>query len=454
MAMAESVLIAQPHKAAPPVPAPLPSLAPAPLRGAERQLLEAAERILRNPAGKLAVVLHLSGLAAPRAYHVRVARVLLQDCAQRFGGQVFAMRNNDLVLLCSDAAPDQASDPHAPLGLPANLARLFAIDVPDSATLTSLWRLDESRAALGDYLASRAAQAAPAEDPALQGQPVSLAALQEIIAKAPLPGLMVQQTGLSLTADRSLTLQHRLAPAFQAVGIALDRLNLDTLITHATADPFLFRHFATALDARLLHLLRDDLTARGRLLRSAANQGLPLLLELGLHTIVSPDFAEFANLAKAAGLHLWVAVSLLQAGAELQLLHHARGLLKLTGCSLAINRIDPAVLALVRPTELQADMLVLPWSSRLQQAPMSAFAGQPGRLVLSGVDGEQALAWGQAHGISLFAGPFLDCIQAAMRMQRCHSAASCTLAQCSGRAAALGPPGRVGCGNPALLAAG
>ena len=456
-AAADGMLMLQPGGAlagradrlAPPVPD-----AAVRLRGAERQLAEAAERAWRNPAGKLAVVLHLSRLAAPRAYHVRVARVLLQESAQRFAGQVFAMGNQDLVLLCADSLPEQAADPYAPGRLPESLARLFAVDVPDSGDLVALWRLQQDPACLKAYLEARVAASAPPPEAASHGQPISLAALQEIIAKAPLAGMLERQTGLSLAPDRNLTLAGRLAPAFQSLSIGLDRLCLDRLITHAVTDPFLFRHLAAALDARLVGVLHDDVGARGRLSRQAATAGLPVLIELGLRAIISPAFAALARAAAASGLRFWVAVSLLEAAADLDLLEHARGILQLTGCKLVINRVEPAALGLARLDQLRADFVVLTWSAALRHGELLSGldgTGQAGGLVLAGVDGEQALGWGQAHGIGLFSGPFLDRVQAAMRMQRCHSAAACTLAQCGARAAALGLPGRAGCSNPALL---
>ncbi len=438
--------------------APRPGESAARLRGAERQLAEAAERALRQPAGKVVVVLRLSLLAVPRAYHLRVARVLLQECAQRFAGQVFAMSNQDLVLLCAECRPEQAADPYAPERLPASLARLFAIDAPASGDLVALWRLERDPACLAQYLQARAEAGVPVAEPVAQGQPVSLAALEEIIARAPLAGLLGQQTGLSLSPDRGLPLARRLAPAFQHVAVGLDRLSLDKLVTHATADPFLLRHCTAVLDGRLLGVLQEDIQARGRLLRQASVQGLPVLVALGLRAIVSPAFATLARLAAAAGLRFWVAVSLLEAGADLDLLEHARGILKLTGCKLVIDQVEPAALRLARLEALRADLVVLAWSPVLRRPDSTAgllrLGEAGGRLVLAGVDGEAALGWGQAHGIGLFAGPFLDRVQAALRMQRCHSASACTLAQCGGRAAALGLPGRAGCGNPALLGGG
>jgi hypothetical protein len=446
------------------------------LQGAERQLWDASERALRHPEGKLVVVLHLSRLAAPRDYHVRVARVLLQETAQRHEGQVFTLANHDLVLLCTapaGTAPDSKAPaaagnaprdrpaPHAPGALPGCLAQLFAVDLNADSALTSFWHLSEDTPKLHAYLEALAAQrSAPTATDGSHVEPVSLAALREIILHAPLAGLLVQQNGMSLDPDRSRPLVARLAPGFQAFTVALDRLSVDPLVAQAIGDPFLHRHFAQTLDSRLMQLLHQDLARHGRLLRAAAAQRFPVLLELDLRAIVSPEFAALSGLARAAGIHFWIAVSLLQAAAEPDLLDHAIALLKRAGWLLAINGIAPEALELVDPAVFRPDLVLLPWSPRLRQE----YHGAPGRriaantiaprVVLTGVDSDQALAWGQAHGVDLFAGPFLDQVQAATRMQACHSAAGCTWRQCLSRAAAAAPPGRSGCANPALLEAG
>jgi hypothetical protein len=67
------------------------------------------------------------------------------------------------------------------------------------------------------------------------------------------------------------------------------------------------------------------------------------------------------------------------------------------------------------------------------------------------VDTDQALAWGQSLGITLFQGPFLDQVQAATRMAGCQTASPCTLRQCRIRAASPSGQGRTGCASPQLL---
>jgi len=77
----------------------------------ERHLLAAIERLARTPqaAGRewTAVVLHVSRLPppGPRPHHGRIARAVMQEAGQRTEGQVFSLRNGDVVLLARAGLP-------------------------------------------------------------------------------------------------------------------------------------------------------------------------------------------------------------------------------------------------------------------------------------------------------------------------------------------------------------
>jgi hypothetical protein len=449
----------------PPLPGKLARLTSADLShalsGNERLLHEASERVMRHPQGRVALVLHLSRLSppAPRPHHIRVARVLLQDSAQRFGGQVMGLRNQDLVLLGAESGAANADQPHAPINLPATLARLFAADVPDPARLVSLWHLQTEAASLTAYLAERAADKPEVETGpgAAPESALSLAELQETLAHAPLPELMVQQTGMSLDPDRRRPLDHRLVPAFRELSLSLAGLSLRPLVTQAVSDPYLYRHFAAALDVRLIQLLHDDLAKSGRITRAAASGLGALHIDLGLEAILSPAFARMSSLAQSAGLAMWVSIPFMPLCHDADLMEHARRVLDLTGCALILNRVDALALAFVRHQAMAPALIKLVWSPHLAEiaagsAAANALAGiDPARLALTGVETDQAVIWGQARGIALYQGAFLDQIQAATRMAHCDSARLCTIRQCAARANALGPSGRVGCANPGLL---
>ena len=459
------------------------------LSGAERLLWEASERALRQPKGRMVLVLHLSRLAkpAPRAHHIRVARVLLQDSASRFGGQVFSMRNQDLVLLCSGQGEARAgtqqrvlsqtpAEPaEKPETLPSTLARLFAADVPNPAHLTSLWHLASDASELLAYLGERASAPVSIESkcPEVTDGAVSLTALQTILSRAPLADLMVQQTGMSLDPDRSRSLADRLAPSFRELELSLSALNLGPSVSQATNDPYLLRYLASGLDARVIQLLADDLSSGGSLTRPSARSGLPIHIALGLDAILSPAFARLSRRAADAGIRFAAAVSIMQACADLDLMEHARNVLKLTGGELVLTQLDAAVLDMIGPAVLQPDILKLSWSPALLETitrgdlsephtPATACAVRDGgrllfkgvdptRIILRDVDSQIALAWGHSHGITRFQGPFLDQVQAAVRMASCDGSAMCSLRQCAKRGGSASLPGRTGCTNPALL---
>jgi hypothetical protein len=427
-----------------------------------------AERWLRAPHDKVVLVLHLSRLAAPapRSHHLRVARVLLQDCAQRANGHVLVLHNQDLALFCAIPRDQPGDAQDAPAQLRATLARLFEADVPDPARLISFWRLDEDAAPFRAYLAGllTAATSTRTAKPGstaetMPASALSLAALEEIAAQSPLAELIVQQTGMSLSPDRKLALANRLKPSFRQLSVSLAPLNLRPVVTEALADPYLLHHFSTRLDARLLRVLHDDVRAEGRLSRAALRDHLPIHVGLSLEAILSPAFARMSRLARAAGMRMGIEVPVMQACVELELLDHVRSLLDLAGFELILGPLDATMLALVNPAKLSPDAVKLVWSQQLADAaadPGSSLATtlaaiSMDRIVLKGVDSEHAVAWGQARGISRFQGAFFDHAQAAARMAGCSGASACTLRQCVSRAGSQGVAGRAGCTNPALL---
>jgi hypothetical protein len=127
----------------------------------------------RQPAGQrhgngrpwCALVLHLSRMPqpGPRLYHRRVARALLDDGGLAHEGQVFALRNADLVLMCRATAfrsHDHPAQPRTADSLPRVLARLLRIDLPASTEIMSLWTLPADAPLLRAYADARLAEAA------------------------------------------------------------------------------------------------------------------------------------------------------------------------------------------------------------------------------------------------------------------------------------------------------
>ena len=428
--------------------------------GAERLLQDAADRALRAPKGKLAVALHLSRLKTQAAapYHARIALALMQDTAQRLGGQVFPMRNTDLVLLCAAPGAEAGQPRPATMALIESLERLFAGAAPGAA-LTSTWRLEDASSAFQDYLAQRqaeppAASTAHAEAP----HPGSLATLLARMQAADLRTMLVQQTAVALQPGRFLPVSARLSPLFREVSFTPAAL-LDGMDAAFLADPFIQRHVAGVLEPRILALLRDDLAQAGPLTRPALRLDMPVNLNLTPSAIISPAFARLAQAAAACGARIAVELQAADIAADPDLAAFACRLLSQAGFTLVLDGIDHAGLAMICPSAFNPALIKLVWSPRLADAPPAQLARidaaiaaiGPAKILLMDSGGEAALIWGQSRHINQFQGPYMDAVQAASRIGICHSARACTLRQCTARALALDHATRGGCGNPALL---
>ncbi|KAA5611521.1 hypothetical protein [Rhodovastum atsumiense] len=457
----------------------------APEGGGEHLLLDAVRRALRRPEGRMALVLHLSRLdpPAPRPHHQRIARAILQDTAQRHEGQVFALGNGDMVLLCHLAEKRAPAAPRPvgtigladPADLPATLGRLLRVDAPDPTRVISIWHLDGDTAGLQAYAAARAADA-PARPPQEQaagepGQIAAVAAIAALVDDTAVGDLVHLQTGVLMTGPAGTDTAEgdgpSLRPIYRKVILATAALEARLAAEgQAGADPFLFRHLARRLDRRLLALLHQ---AAGQ---GAAGQGGPfaacvpaggwvaLHLELTLPLILSDAFAGYAASCRDAGIALGVEVSLLEACGDPVSFARARALLVEAGLRLILGEVSHLTLLIARPEALQPDLLKLEWSPRLRELPaqerqqLAATIERigPDRILLHRADTETALCWGLSHDIRRFQGRHIDAMLAATRMVGCHDAAGCTLRECIERAAASGPAGRTGCRTPGLLA--
>jgi len=401
----------------------------------------------------MALVLHLPHFAnspnvgppAPRAHHRRIARAVMEDAAQRQSGQVFALHNDDLLLLFrADGEGNQLADA---------LARLFLADVPDPSGLTTLWSLERDGAAVLRYAEARLLDTLP--DPGLaepDGSAQAISAIESAIGHGLPSDLMQRQTAVLLVPGR----EARLQPLFREIAFSVTALEARIAAAgQASADPFLFRHLASRLDGRMLDVLRQDLQANGPLTAGARGLGPVLHLNLTLSGVMSEQFAQFAAACRAIGAQVGVEIPLVEACADPEAFMAARTRLRLAGLSLVLDGVSHHALMLTVPAVLDPDLIKLDWSPRLPEAGSAVaeavMAMGASRVVLHRAETEEALSWGLAHGIRRFQGRHVDAMLAAGRISVCAPRGFCSLRQCADRAAATGPGGRSGCNNPALL---
>ncbi len=429
--------------------------------GSERRLLEASHRAGRSPQGRMALVLHLSRLAppGPRPHHRRIARAILDDTALRHDGQVFALGNGDMVLLCAMAPQGQAAARLAhglalsdPAAVSATLATLLRVDLPNPADVATVWPLQESLPAFIAYAAERVAESglalAPPAPPGagLAEQTVVVGAIAAIAEGAAGGDFIRRQVGVLVPASgRSAGLP--LSPLYRELSFSIAALEACLAATgQAAADPFLFRHLACRLDQRMLTLLADAAGTGGPLdIAASPRTAPPPHINLTLPAILSDDFARLAARCRQCGVTVGIEVALIDACADTAAFARARGVLAGAGLKLVLDGVSYLALLLAQPFALRPDLLKLDWSpllpglqteERLQLAAALKRVG-PDRVVLHHAETEAALRWGMAQGLRRFQGRHVDAILAAGRIMACPQATGCSVRQCIERAAAI-----------------
>ena len=403
---------------------------------AERMLLDAARRAQRRGAAVEALVLRLSLLPPPgaRQHHQRIARSLLDEAALRRGGEVFALRNMDLVLLSPGAGTSRAL-----------LARLFGGD----EGVVQVLALD---AALLAYAQERATEDLPR--PTASSEPASLPALgaaEALLRDTPPGDLLHGLVAAELLPGGAVRPLFR--EAILNVSALAARLPRAGVLGTASANPF--RDLAAQLDARTLAVACADLAQGGPL--SGGRLGPALHLNLTVSAVLSPAFTRFAGAVRARGGRAGVELLLMEACADPPAFERARDLIRSAGLTLALDGVGHQALRITRPGRLRADLVKLEWSAGLASAGPEAEAALreigPSRLVLAQADSEDALRWGYARQVRRFQGLHMDAMLAAARLGACAFASDCTLRLCAERGSAAGEAGRAGCANTSLLEA-
>ena len=421
-------------------PLPLRALAKeAPVRTAvrgvaEAMLLDAARRAQRRGAEVEALMLRLSQFPPPGAkpHHRRVARSLLDEAALRRGGQVFALRNLDLVLLGPDAGASRAL-----------LARLFGDG-------NGIVQVLAPGAALLAYAQERAAEHLPLPIP--PSEPTLLPSLEaaEALLQVTLPGdLLHAQVAAELLPGGTLRPLFREAiPTLPALAARLPGAEAPD---SRSGNPF--SDLAVQLAIRTLAIACADLAQGGTLW--GARHGPALHLNLTVSAVLSPEFTRFAEAMRAQGGRAGIELLLAEACAEPPAFVRARNLVRAAGFTLALDGVGHQALGITRPSRLGADLVKLEWSDGLASAGPDADAAVqeigPARIVLAQADSEAALRWGYARQVRRFQGLHMDAMLAAARLGTCAFASGCTLRLCAERGSAAGTAGRAGCGNTSLL---
>lgn len=414
--------------------------------GTDAQLRHAIERDVRAGQDRAVVVLHVSRVQPLRPHHRLVAKAMLDDAAQTYAGQVFVRRNADIVLICNPPGVDR---------LETMLTRVFDTGALSGTPILTRWTLPMDTAALEQYLGQTMTSVASIAGPG--GELAATGAMTRMAGMPHVTDLIRRQMAVEIRDGmRPLYRELKFSVTTLAERVeATDFAHSESApADQAQADPYLFRHMAARLDARMMDLLTRELARPG-----ALPPGPALHLNLMVASILSPGFLRLAEAAQAAGAQIGAVIAPIDAYADPLAFNAARMALHALNVALVVGPADHHALSLTRMEMLEPALFKLDWAPGIAGLPASGQARLAtalrriglDRIVLYRTHAADALDWGQAHGITRFQGRHIDALLAAERLGGCRQSGACTVHQCTERAAATGLAGRVGCRDAARL---
>lgn len=340
------------------------------------------------------LLLRLSRLPrhAAMPHHLRLAREAITPLESADRARVFALANHDLVVVWRGDAQAALARTEAAL---AHLFEDEAALLPDPATLTALLDLpEEAEVLLAAVAESRRPDPFARTSKPTPTRPLDLAALAEIeamLAQADIARMARRRPVCSRVDDGGLRLrwETRLLSIRELADAVAPGVDI-------TGDAWLFRRLTRLLDRRLLALLAapDELRGAG-----------PFGLSLNVSAVLSPEFLRFdAALPSALRGQVVIGFAPWDMLSDPAAFLFARDFARARQYRLMLRGVSLPLAGLVPLRRSGLDLLELQWSAALEGADLDRLPIDMRRVVLSGLDTPQALAWAGAQAPAFVAG--------------------------------------------------
>lgn len=391
----------------------------------EDLLLDYAERLERHVSGRRAVHVHLSLLRPHnrREHHLRIAAGNFDSLVARHDGQCFRLQNGDIVVVVKDCSVAQIDE------IILKLRYLFSDDplaqdddenTNDQLRFCTWYELEQdyprfialarrmhdlahsliSPNNVGDGETNVAPQQ---EEPREPLDPERLSKLEKAIRVTDMSTLMRRQAVCLIARGQTPR------PVFNEIYVSIEELRRRVLPkVNLTSSRWLFMHLTEALDLRLLKALPE---LEGDIQLSTS-------LNLNVNTLLSEQFLSFDRMLRHyTKKSMIVELQLSDVFSDMGSYQFAREFARERGYKICIDGLTHQSFPLVRRDELDADMLKMVWSpdlidegdrrrrARIREAIQRAGAT---RVVLCRCDNQQAIAFGESMGLTMYQGRYVD----------------------------------------------
>jgi hypothetical protein len=359
-----------------------------------------------------------------REHHIRIAINTFEGLIRQFEGNVFRMSTDDLVLVCRGATPTELDQ------VMGQLRYLFADDpvaqdTNETATdgLCTWFDLERQydfflsfvRKIHSDEIRRQKRLAEiGGQGPAQKRPPINAGVLHElirIIASADLTNVMRRQAVFALMPNQEPQ------ALFRELYVSIAALQAQIVPKYdILADKWLFQHLTETLDRRMISLLKhyDDSTI-----------AKAFSINLNVSTVVSAEFLTFDSTLRASSRGtVVIELQAIDVLSDLVQFCFARDFLRNRKYRICLDGVTEAMLPFIDREALGVDFVKLVWSPGLaghspttRGAPPSELIARIGkaRIILSRCGDQDAVRFGQFHGLAMFQGRYLDGLAAARK---------------------------------------
>lgn len=408
-------------------------------KGAEAKLVQTLADVKEAPANWQGVVFSLSSLMEQyrNDYQIKIAVNMLKDVLKNEQVTVFLCADRTTVLLCN-GTPKHLLDKAIfqlrylfmddPLAYTADGEEnpAFCQNYPLSTQFDAFAAIARGKM-LGGVRPKTTPAAAPASDAPVarpQGESLLKQVTRQIASASPLKFFTASNLATIERdlANADLSTVVRRQPVCAAIPDMMVRRVFDELyinISHLRqvlrvdadllSNRWLFKYLTELLDQRMLKMLRHD---------PMRYLDLPVSMNLNIRTLMSDAFLEFDEFVKpSVKVSVVIEIQIADVFEDMRAFLMARDTVQKLGYRICLDGLSDLSFPQVDRERLGFDLIKLQWNADMPSDVQSGEnrrifetvkAAGPNRVILTRCDNRKAVDYGQAMGISLFQGRYLD----------------------------------------------
>ena len=414
----------------------------------EKYLLDALDRVARNPNGYSVLYINISKLR-PKNRHpefVKIFAKLFDSVAGNAKGTLFILSNGDFAILGRDITHEVIDD--AVLKLRDGLSTDPILHTHDSQDFFEIYDFPQDFSRFYEHIEKMKDQAYlnEQEEEVNRKRPVRVEEIDDLIKALDfidISEIVKRQSVLRIGKGGSFHVW------FQEFFVAVKDLvkkfdsKLDLL-----ANRWLFYYFTQALDKKTIAAFSSS---------NLQKWPQEISLNLNLSSVFSQAFVNFAKNFLKPDQKIIVEIQLMDVFNNLPTYFKAKEILRSGGHKLLIDSVPPVTLKMLNVARLDPDLIKIFWEPLLEfddnNTELKDIIAHVGRenIILAKCEDEKAIKWGVKYGITAFQGPYIDKLEVALLRRQCPNAKNCTVAECLKRKRLLSGWYREGCSNKEFL---